>query len=394
MGFASYYEDDMLRSSPLPLPLTPGKQLLPCPFCGERFDDQRSLNDHLSLKHVGERPILMVSGREPDQSSRFTQPLAAAQIGIKNSSTAYIEVNGLAKKEVSPHDVPKLLSQKTDANIKIQLANRFDNVASPVYQQYYFELRIPDKTSLDEVDLAFKEHLTHDEPSMQQVAAFLKDSRCHGVVRDYADALGSYVRAVLVKDQVTGVTLPPSEADSLYGKALDGLKDFTRPLAMVISAVVRFTFNDFSAVESRSGFRRLDWCNSMLAALLRNEAEASKVDPDKSSKILIRPPALHFGVEGVIPICPIDEATDHILDFFVQLGSSTRWETALREKCNKYANETTLTMSDRLKIYALWASTSLRLDVAADAIDPLRLLSSTYPFGEWATSCLEDIEEL
>ena len=144
---------------------------------------------------------------------------------------------------------------------------------------------------------------------MTQVTAFLQDGRCQGIVRDYADALGSYVRGLLVKDQGinTGVTLPPAEADELYASALQGLKDFQRPLTTVICGLVRFTTNDFSFTNQSTGFNRLDQCNALLSPLLDRDVSPVEISTEDTLGVAVK-------------LCPFDQAIDRVLDLAGRLG--------------------------------------------------------------------------
>lgn len=386
MGFASYAEDDLTRffeaTGPVPVfgPPEPPRQY--CPFCSETFEDRHALSDHLSFSHHGDRPILVIGGREPDQTSTIRQPLRTEQITIENCSTACVSLNGVRQGEVSREAVATLLSQETDAVIDLDLVNHFDEVATPVRQSYRLLLRIPDKASADAVDRAFIEHLATGTPRMAQVAAFLRDPRCKGVVSDYADALGAYVRGLLVKDQAigTGVTLPPAEADELYGAALEGLKGFHRPLSVVVCGLVRFAFNDFDFANRLTRFRRLDRCNAVLAPLLGIDV-----------------PPVEERVEGtpgsVVKLCPFDQAIDRVLDLSERLNRQTRWGPTLIENCRQASNARTLAARDRVKVHAIWAATALRLGADKAALEPLRQLRAIYPFEPWAVGHLERMED-
>ena len=148
-----------------------------CPFCTETLPDRHSLSDHLSARHHGDRPVLLIAGREPDQTSTIRQSLRMEQIAVENCSVAHLRVNGIWQNEVSWRAVPTLLSREADAVIDLELVNRFDEVATPVHQFYRLMLRIPGKASVDAVDRAFIEHLATGTPQMAQVAAFLQNPR-------------------------------------------------------------------------------------------------------------------------------------------------------------------------------------------------------------------------
>ena len=386
MGVASYREDDLTRflesMETVPEFRPPGPPHHHCPFCPEIFENRQLLSTHLSSSHHGDRPVLVIGGREPDKTSTIRQQLHTGQIAVENCSAVRVRLNGVWQAEESAEALPILLSREMDAVVELELINNFDEVATPVHQSYHLMLRIPDKASVDSVDRAFIEQLAIGTPRMEQVSAFLQDPRCSGVVRDYADALGSYVRGLLVKDQAndTGVTLRPAEADDLYGAALEGLKSFHRPVSAVICGLVRFAFNDFGFADRPTGFRRLDLCNAVLAPLLGLDV------PSISDMAEATPGA-------VIKLCPFDQATDRILDLAERLDRQTRWGPTLIENCQQAAQAQTLAARDRVKVHALWATTALRLDAVEAALEPLRQLRATYPFGTWASKHLDRMED-
>jgi hypothetical protein len=386
MGVASYREDDLMRfleaTEGLPILGWPTPPRHHCPFCAETFEDRHALSDHLASIHRGERPVLMIGGREPDQTSTIRQPLRAAQIAVENCSAARVRLNSAAQPEMPPIAVLTLLSEQTDAVIDLVLINRFDEVAAPVQQPYRLILHIPDKASLDAVDRAFIEHLARGMPQMAQVAAFLGDPLCRGAVSDYAEALGSYVRGLLVKDQApdTGVTLPPAEADDLYGAALEVLKGFRRPLSAVVCGLVRFALNDFGLIDRPTGFRRLDRCNATLAPLLGLDVPPIKDEIESKSG-------------AVVKLCPFDQAIDRVLDLSERLDRQTRWGPTLHEECRQTADARTLVPRDRVKVHALWAATALRFGADTAALEPLRHLRAVYPFDAWAAGHLDRMGE-
>ena len=386
MGIASYREDIFLRfleSTDKRPPIVP--ELPPthyCPFCTEGFVDTTSLTAHLSQRHHGTRPVLFIGGREPDQISVIRETLSSDQIVIlPEDAAAHLRMNGEWVAVRGTIGVKGLLSRERDAEITVDLVHRFDPVADPIHQLYQLWLRIPDKISLDAVDLAFLDHLAAGEPNMGQVASFLCDDRCSGLVNEYADALATYVRGLLIRDQAfaTGVTLAPAESDDLYGQSLDVLRAFSRPLPMVICGLIRFAFNDFNTADQPTGFERLDRCNGVLGELLGRGIHSSE---DRGEMLK----ASSFG------LCPIDQAIDRVLDLAGRLNRQTRWGPALTEECRQTAGAGTLPARERIKAQALWAATAMRLGAETAAAEPLRQLRSSFPFDEWAAGHLDRIE--
>lgn len=336
----------------------------------------------MSTNHQGSRPVLVIGGREPGRISTFRQPLAAEQIVVENCTYIRLRINGIWHKEKAPQALATVVSREMNADIDLVLVNSFDEVATPIQQSYSIRLRIPAKEALDAVDHAFIRHLANGTPHMSQVAAFLKESCCQGVVNDYADGLSSYIRGLLVKDQAvgTGVTLRPAESDDLYGAALEVLKDFERPLSVVVCGLVRLAFNDFSVADKQTGFHRLDRCNSVLAPLSNLGVPPAEDSVQSTSGSTVR-------------LCPFDQVIDRILDLSERLARQPRWGPTLLEDCRQAAEAQTFAARDRVKVLALWAAAAMRLNAKADALEPLRQLRATPAFGVWASRHLDAAKE-
>lgn len=384
MGVASYREDDLTRFLEATEPPVRSQPWFPrhyCPFCGDVFDDGPKLQTHLSEKHHGERPVLIVAGREPDAIATINQSPKDGEVVVENCTSIRLRQNGRQIVDPSPQALYTLLSNETDAILDIELVNQFDVAANPIRQPYRLTLRVPTKMSLDDADRAFLKRLATGSPHMSQVSEFLDDERCQGVVREYADALAIYVRGLLVKDQAvgTGVTLRPAEANELYLQALDILKKFLRPLPIVICGLVRLAVNDFNAVRQITGFARLDRCNAILSPLAgKRPAQALHQDRRERGKF--------------IQLCPVDQVIDRILDLSDRLDRQTRWGPALAEECRQASDSHRLTAGDQEKVLALWAVTAVRLGAAAEAQEPLRRLRNRYPFGDQAANILDRME--
>jgi hypothetical protein len=244
-------------------------------------------------------------------------------------------------------------------------------------------IQVPRKHALDDVDRAFVEHLGKAAPHMHQVASFLEDLRCAGIVHEYADALAAYVRGVLVKDQnkATGVTLRPAEARDLYGDALGRLQNVARLLPNVICGLIRFAVNDFSFSEHPTGVLRLDRVMSVLAPLVGRKGPATQ---SNSNSATIR----------TIALCPVDHGVDRVLRLGESLIEQRRWGPLLQEECRDAASASMIEAGDRQKVLAIWAATALRFEAEKEAIDPLRQLRAAFPFGDWAEQQLERIDEV
>jgi hypothetical protein len=192
---------------------------------------------------------------------------------------------------------------------------------------------------------------------------------------------GGLLRGVLIKDQdrATGVTLRPADARDLYGDALGRLQSFRRLLPNVICGLIRFAMNDFSLSEHPTGVARLDRMMAFLAPLVGRKGPAiQKISNSATMR--------------TIALCPLDHGADRVLRLGASLNMQRRWGPLLLEECRDAASASMLESADRQKVLAIWAATALRFAAEQDAIEPLRQLRATFPFGDWAEHQLERID--
>src|SRR3979411_1652932 len=132
MGVASYREDIYLRflestdraADDFTPPGPPGEI---CPFCGDHFKDQNSLIEHLSDAHRGDRPFLLLYGREPDRRSRISYRTPKERILVQNCTSARLRIDGRAPMDISPTRIGRLLASEVDSIVELELENKFDN---------------------------------------------------------------------------------------------------------------------------------------------------------------------------------------------------------------------------------------------------------------------------
>ena len=380
MGLASYREDLMTaflegQATPLPRFAAPSHR---CPFCDRDFARKKELSDHLASTHRGERPVLLIDGLEPARNAAIRQAIHATDIVVENCTQVRISRGGVALPENSPEELGALIVNETNTVLEIDLFNKFDLSAEPINQFYRLSLRVPDKTELDAVDRDFVRILASETVDISDVDRFLRQCSTQGVVREYADALASYVRGVLVKDGRGSSTLPFSEAEGCYGRALETLQSFRRPLAYVVCSLVRLTSNDFTLAGERTGFDRLDRCHAILAQTTGHDL--SRPHDNEADR--------EWGAGRTIALCPVDQGLDtvlHLTDRFKDRNVSlTEYRQALELP--------RLTRRDRAKICALHALAALKSSAALEARDALRLLRNEYPFEAWASRELDRLD--
>ncbi len=373
--------DAYLEAQPTTEPPPPGPVLIRCPFCAANFRHTRELTDHLSDRHRGERPILLLQGLEPahNQPQRVGTSLRRTDVILQNCSSAIVSINGGPQQALAPDELPKLLSSQTDALIDLKLANKFDSAAQPIPAAYRIVFRIPEKRSLDAVDRAFRRHLAMEPLDFMAVDRFLNDRACAGLGRAYAGALADYVRGLLTKDRPhhLSVTMPFAHYRALYNQSLEGLQPYRRPLPDLVCAVIRFAQNNFSA-PSISGYPTLDGALRTLAAGVLDDRSGATDLPTEA------PLSYEADFPVRAEICPLDDGVSRVLDLWARLRQRRHWTQTLEDECRQASNAATLDAPDKEKVLALWALAAL--SASADATEPLSRLAPTFPFGPWASS--------
>src|SRR5205807_8702624 len=137
----------------------------------------------------------------------------------------------------------------------------------------------------------------------------------------------------------------------------------------VICGLIRFAVNDLSSSEHPTGVSRMDRMMALLAPLVGKKGPALQ-RMSKSNTV------------RTIALCPIDHGVDRDLRIGESLAKQRRWGPVLQEECRHAASASMLEAADRQKILAVWAATALRLRAAHDAVESLRQLRATFPFGD------------
>ncbi len=373
--------DAYLEAQPTAEPPPPEPLRIRCPFCAASFRVTRELTDHLGDRHRGERPILLLQGREPAQLQQhhIGTSLRRADVVLQNCSAVVVSINAGPQQAFAPAELPKLLSSQTDALIDLELANHFDPAAQPIPATYRIVFGIPEKRSLDAVDRAFRKHLAIEPLDVMAVDRFLNDRACVGLGRAYAAALAEYALGLLIKDRRHGVnvTMPFARYREKYNRALDGLQAYRRPLPDLVCAVIRFAQNNFSAA-SLTGYPPLDGAVRTVAACVSYDRSGATNLPTEAQ------PSPPSAFPDRAEICPLDDGVSRVLDLWTRLQERRHWTQTLEDECRQTSNAATLDAPDKEKVLALWALASLR--ASADATEPLSRLAPTFPFGPWASA--------
>lgn len=344
-----------------------------CPFCGSLFPNQSEFHDHVYAKHRVERPFIMLRGKEPSAHAVLRSPLTASEIALANTSHAKVFLDGAGPQKVSIDKLGELISETSQAELTLELVNTTEQKATPVVTQYGFSFRVAEEADLRRVEQAFSEILVSDTITRNSIGSFLADKRTQGPGKEYASGLADYCLGILIKERPEGenLTTPFSRHRELYGRALDVLKDFPRPLAHLITCIIRFSLNNFENAGSRTGYWELD----LATELLYNPTSDSLQLPLENSTRR--------------PVCPIDHGTGRMLELANHLASQPRWSPILDDECRALAHSDLLDATDHQKAFAIWAASAWRLGSTDSALEPLTQIAEIYPFSRWASKYLE-----
>jgi hypothetical protein len=361
---------------------TPGSQTFQCPFCKASFGESNALNVHIESSHVIKRPFLLISGIEPGREDTIRVKSSLRSLEIFNCAELGIALDGEPIQSIRPARLAGRLSSLKWATVRLRLANTGDGLAEPVVHEYQLRVIIPDESSLAKIDELFVAELGVDDVDLDKVGSFYQATRS-GATAEYAEALADYVRAVLIKDgdPRTGISTLLHHYHEIQNRALNTLQAFERPLATLLSALIRFGLNDFSMGREATGFADLDHAYSVLGPLAQDGQTRAGRETSMSATTNAR-----------VFVCPVDAGTDTVTGLARQAAVLARWGSAAEERFSALAEHPSIDPLDRAKIRALWAVTALRLGASQEAQRALRLLDCDPTFGDWTAGKLAGVE--
>lgn len=358
-----------------PDPAAAKQPLYSCPFCSSVFGILAEFHDHVYTLHRVDRPLLLMGGREPAAFSVIRSRPDSSEIIVENASHAFVSIDGSHPRRITVDGLMILISSIAQGELTTEIVSKKTDNVSPVTTTYNLSFRIAQSSDLQSVEQAFRNVLASEAITIAAINNFLEDPRAQGPGKEYAVGLAEYCLGVLVKERPEGerLTTPFSRYRDHYGRALNTLKDFPRPLSRLISSLIRFSLNDFESHGSGAGFSALDLAIELLS------------DPASAR------PRHFLERSGRSPICPIDHGTGLILELAKNLTMQPRWSPILDAECRGLANSYLVDLSDRQKAYAIWAASAWRLGATGSVREPLTQIAGIYPFSRWASHYLEQV---
>ena len=243
-----------------------------CPFCEDNFLRRGELSEHVQKCHSIKRPFLLIGGVEPGAEETIRTCIHPRSLEVFNCTGLSVSFDGEVLRPIRLPTLARQLTGLRRADIRLQLSKVGVGPIQPVIQEYHLKIVAPDEESLARVDKLFFSTLDDGDINLGKVGAFCETTRDEPAA-EYAEALADYVRAALIKDgdPRTGVSGRLSHYHEVQNRALNTLQSFDRPLANLLSSVIRFALNDFSRWRESSGFAPLDYAYRVLGPLVQND---------------------------------------------------------------------------------------------------------------------------
>jgi hypothetical protein len=227
-----------------------------CPHCGYTTKVVEELRRHRFEAHPYNRPLLFIRDAELGNAPfRVSKRLLPAD--IKSDRCARATING---KPVPIIELGSILSKINRDTVTIELEG--DRV-SAVFKICF---EIAEENDLAAVEKNFYEVARGRRLDRRAIEHFIHSSKPYGTAIGYCDGICDYFYGVLAKERSLESALPYQAYREKFNRAADRLKDFDRPLANILGALIAFHFNHFNeartlAATSRVGIAASRFCN-------------------------------------------------------------------------------------------------------------------------------------
>lgn len=249
MGFWHTGYIEFHEPSGLDFEWTPRPTRYFCQHCEASFETEAELRRHRFENHAFSRPILVVRGREVGNAPlRVVEILGAGDIAFEHVTA--ITVNGT---DCPPSRLEGALRQVRRDTVHVAMENETGSA------EFTLEFDVPDASDLAGVDGAFLQLAKGGRLDSRAIEQFIDACRHDfSSAMGYCDGICEYLYGVLAREGAASDSLPFGNYPEKFNRAADRLRDFSRPLAGTITALVGFHFNHFeealiAAPDSRVG---------------------------------------------------------------------------------------------------------------------------------------------
>ena len=341
-------------------PFRPAPIIYHCSVCGESFLNQDTLFEHRFANHKFRRPALILRGKEITSPREIiVSSLSVADIAF--AETNFFRLNG---EQYNKHKFVNELLRQTRGVVEILLAN--DGVETA----YELLFDIPDIAEIAEVERLFFSLLGKEVMNIQRINSFIDAAEHYRSAARYIDGLTCYLYGVLAKDQRGDTHLEQHEYRAKFNMALETLKKFESPLALVICGIINFNKNIFICSEWLSPAPKLKQVMKRFFSLINGEGGE-----------------IYYAhtVTNTLPV-PLDGFTERVMEW-----SAMNWnELSNRKKEIEIAIKSpNCVADDRFKAQILLTEMLVSLDDINSAKMIARTIVHDAIFGDWAQRIMD-----
>jgi hypothetical protein len=341
----------------------PPPPVYPCQHCGEEFLTPDDLRAHRFERHPFSRPVLMIRGFEIGSAPvRISRRLSPSQVEALKCETALLNGQPLPPKELGSQ-----LSKLRNETVKIELWN--GEIAAT------FELRIcvAGEADLVGVERAFEEVRRQRRLDIRAIEDFIDAGRAFPSAVDYLDGICEYFYSVLAKERAEDSSLPYKQYRAKLSRSADRLKDFRRPLANTIQALIEFHFNHFREAEAFAPGFRVGLTSQRFSRWLTGDIAAARTIPLSTFDDRLEKSLTDFETERLLKWSL--ESYDRILQ------QADEMEALLLKGLPEY---------DRTKLHILLAENYAEAGRLTDARNHARALRGNPSLSHWAERVISE----
>lgn len=380
------YEDAVerfLEGQPRIVLPAPPPPVFPCKWCQRAFSSVEELRRHFSLEHPLELPALYVRGQPLLRESTLRAPIGEGDVELFHCSRCEVQIDNSPWHQLTPSQFRAQFTHLRNATWNVRLIHERAEDASRTQEQYKIGFRIPNADDLDAIDAHFMRTLVLDELTHSDLSTFEAQLPIDAPAREYAGALGDYALGIVLKEGRSRPRAPIGfeEFAIKMRSALDIVRLFQRPIALVVSSSIRFNLNDFHDYGTATA-TELDVALRFFRHLTSDAAIGG-----------IRPwAAPRSQVRSTRAVCPIDLLSHRVLSACGRLARGDGLSAAELDDLEQRTRTTTpLSEQDLAKVHVICAEGYLHLDRPSDALPHLRAIQFDPSFKDWAQRRLEDI---
>ena len=346
------------------IPELPAFQLSPiiyqCTICPKNFKTRDELFQHRFENHPFLKPALFLRGVESTTPriiiSRLLMPL---EITVAN--TDRFKINGKFFDEASFVDE---LTSKKRGIVELALLNQ------GVETVYELEFDIVSISDLNEVDRLFFALLGSSVLDISLIDNFIDATEHFKTAGRYVDGLSNYLYGLLAKDQRGGTHLEQYEYKQRFNVALDILKLFETPLAVIVTAIINFNQNIFKHSDLSDLSPKFNLVMAKFFCVVNNQTlELSSMPVGKNYARV-----------------PLDRHTDQLIEW-----ATLNWNdlSGKRKELEKVINSVDWVPDDRFKARILFAEMCVAVGDFSHAKIQVRSIVNDSIFGAWAQNIMD-----